>query len=165
MAPLLEISLPGELACGNRLIDDEHRALIESIDSLKRVCAHYRRAADCRACDGGRRRGCEQKLLRLLGEIVEFIIEHFEHEETLMRRTLLPIMNAAAYDDHVEAHADISAGVIGILSSLTPEITVGKIRDLEVSLHGWLVGHIHLHDLKLAEWLRRDDSMLQDHNI
>lgn len=154
--------LPPELACGNRLIDDEHRSLLESIGNLKQVCSDYRGSVDCQACSGDHRRDCERKLLCMLGDIIEFIIEHFQHEETLMRRTLLPIMNAAAYDEHVEAHANISSGVIGILSSLTPEITVEKIRDLELSLHGWLVGHIHQHDLPLAEWLQRDDSMLHE---
>lgn len=154
--------LPSELACGNRLIDDEHRSLLASIDNLKQVCSDYRGLANCQACSGEHRRACEHKLLRMLGDIIEFIIEHFEHEEALMRRTLLPIMNAAAYDEHVEAHANISAGVIRILSSLTPEITVEKIRDLELSLHGWLIGHIYQHDLPLADWLKRDDSMLHE---
>lgn len=154
--------LPPELACGNRLIDEEHRSLLESIDHLKRVCSDYRTVADCQSCSDEHRLVCERKLLRMLGDIIEFIIEHFEHEETMMRRTLLPIMNESAYKEHVEAHANISAGVIGILSSLTPEITVGKIRDLELSLHGWLIGHIYQHDLPLADWLKRDDSMLQE---
>lgn len=154
--------LPSELACGNRLIDEEHRSLLESIDHLKRVCSDYRTVADCQSCSDERRRGCEHKLLRMLGDIIDFIIEHFEHEETLMRRTLLPIMNESAYKEHVEAHANISAGVIGILSSLRPDITVGKIRDLELSLRAWLIGHIHQHDLPLADWLKRDDTMLQE---
>lgn len=154
--------LPPELACGNRLIDEEHRSLLESIGHLKRVCSDYRNVADCQSCSDEHRRGCEHKLLRMLGDIIEFIIEHFEHEETLMRRTLLPIMNEPAYKEHVEAHANISAGVIGILSSLTPDITVEKIRDLELSLHGWLIGHIYQHDLPLADWLKRDDSMLHE---
>lgn len=154
--------LPAELACGNSLIDSEHRALLASIDNLKQVCTDYRHTANCQACDGGRRQGCEHKLLQMLGDVIEYIIEHFEHEESLMRRTLLPVMNTGAYNEHVEAHANISAGVIGILSSLTPEITVEKIRDLELSLHGWLIGHIYQHDLPLADWLKRDDSMLYE---
>lgn len=161
-APAGAEELPPELACGNRLIDEEHRSLLESIDHLKRVCSDYRTVVDCQSCSDEHRRGCEHKLLRMLGDIIEFIIEHFEHEETLMRRTLLPIMNEPAYKEHVEAHANISAGVIGILSSLTPDITVEKIRDLELSLHGWLIGHIYQHDLPLADWLKRDDSMLHE---
>lgn len=153
---------PGGLACGNRLIDSEHRALLERIDNLKRICSDYHPQACCQSCSAEHRRECESKLLGMLGEVIEFVIEHFEHEEALMRRTLLPIMNAAAYDEHVEAHADISAAVIGILSSLSPEITVEKIRDLEQSLYGWLVGHIYQHDLPLADWIKREDSMLNE---
>ena len=77
-----------------------------------------------------------------------------------MRDSLLMMVDRDVCEAHMEDHAAISAKVQEIVSALDIAQTPVLIGDLENLLESWVNNHIILHDLWLARWLQREDSML-----
>lgn len=153
--------LPPELLTGHKLIDFEHRFLIAAIANLRKICIDHVALASCSGCDRGRQNDCEGQLVRMLGDVFAFILDHFKTEETIMRDSLLLMVDRDVCQAHMEDHADIAAKVQEIVSALDTHQTVARIRELDALLARWLTNHILLHDLMLSRWVARDDSLLK----
>jgi hemerythrin len=85
----------------------------------------------------------------------------FISEEKMMRDSLLVLVNRDLCDAHMEDHAVISGKVQQIVAALDPMQTPSLIRELDALLHRWLSNHISLHDMWLARWIEREDSILR----
>lgn len=155
-------SLPTDWRSGHPLIDDEHQALLKVLQRLPEICESFLSKTDCHGCLPAAREACEARLVGLLGEVIEFVIEHFSSEEAIMRRSLLPALEPMRCEAHFEDHAEIMGRLTEILGALSPETTAGRIRDLNASLQHWLHDHILHHDQPLAEWLKRDEMLLSE---
>lgn len=158
-APLAD--LPPELVTGHPTLDAEHRLLIASIASLRRVCVDHLNARHCGDCAAARRQDCESHLVAMLGDLLAFVLEHFRHEEEIMRNSLLLMVDRDVCEAHMEDHAAISGKVQEIVTALDPMTTVTLIRDLDTLLTRWVSNHITLHDMLLVRWLQREDSVLR----
>ena len=94
---------------------------------------------------------------RLLCSIAMFrhAREHFEFEESLMRRVKYP-----AIADHFEEHTDL----ISILTAFSDRVASDTLQsmELEAFLREWLVNHMVTADVKLALYLgslvKREDA-------
>ena len=155
-------SLPTDWRSGHPLIDDEHQALLAVVQRLPEICESFLSKTDCSGCAPAARQACEARLVGLLGEVIEFVIEHFSSEEAIMRRSLLPAIEPARCEAHFEDHAEIMGRLTDILGALTPETTSGRMRELNASLLSWLNEHIRHHDQPLADWLKRDEMLLHE---
>jgi hemerythrin-like metal-binding protein len=153
--------LPPELTTGHKLIDFEHRFLISSIANLRRVCVDFQGFSDCHSCTNGQRGACESEVISMLGDVFAFILEHFKTEETIMRDSLLLMVDRDVCQAHMEDHAAIAAKVQQIVSTLDRYHTVSRIRELDTLLARWMTNHIALHDLLLSRWISREDSLLK----
>ena len=154
--------LPAELITGHKLIDSEHYFLIASIANLRRVCIDHLNLKGCNACSHDRQQSCEADLVAMLGDVFAFILDHFKTEETVMRDSLLVMVDRDVCEAHMEDHAAISLTVQKIVSSLDPLHVVSRIRELDALLARWVTNHIALHDLMLSRWISRDDSLLHN---
>lgn len=152
-------NLPPALITGHKLIDTEHRFLIESIANLRRICIDSTTMSNCCACAEQRQNHCESALISMLGDVFAFMLEHFKTEESIMRDSLLLMVDRDVCLAHMEDHAEISAKVQEVVSALDRDFIVARIRDLDTLLTRWVIHHIALHDLLLARWIARDDSM------
>lgn len=153
--------LPPELVTGHKLIDFEHRFLIGAIANLRKVCIDHHGMHDCRSCGELVQKRCEAELVGLLGDVFAFILDHFKTEETVMRDSLLIMVDRDVCEAHMEDHAAISLAVQEIVSSLDPHHVVSRIRELDRLLTRWVTNHIALHDLLLSRWISREDSLLK----
>lgn len=153
-------SLPPELITGHRLIDMEHRFLIDAIANLQRVCKSTPEFKDCISCGGMQQSCCEHNLVALLGDVFAFILDHFRNEEEIMRNSMLPVIDRAVCEAHIEDHAEISAKVQQIVSALDSSHVVSRIRELETLLARWVTNHIGLHDMLLSHWIARYEPKL-----
>lgn len=153
--------LPPELITGHKLIDFEHRFLVAAIANLRQVCIDLRGLPDCGTCDRQQRTGCESQLVQLLGDLFAFILDHFKTEETIMRDSLLLMVDRDVCQAHMEDHADIAAKVQEIVTSLDSQHIVSRLRELDALLTRWVTNHIQLHDMLLSRWIARDDSLLK----
>ncbi len=147
---------------GHPLIDAEHQALLGVLRRLPDICQSFLSRMDCSQCSTEARRDCESRLVDLLSEVIEFVIDHFSSEEAIMRRSLLPAIEPARCEAHFEDHAEIMGRLTDILGALTPETTSGRMRELNALLLSWLNEHIRHHDQPLADWLKRDEMLLHE---
>lgn len=152
--------LPPSLSTGHKYIDFEHRQLLASMTATRQVCLDFLNFSDCANCGPGRRALCESELIRLLGDLLSFILDHFKTEEEIMRDSLLVMVDRDLCEAHKEDHAAISATIQEIVSALDSRHTVSLLRELDALLGVWIAHHIAMHDMILARWLARDDSAL-----
>lgn len=161
---LSDIELPPELVTGHQVIDAEHRVLLSSISGLRRICADQANHPHCGNCGHATRHHCENQLVAMLGDVLSFILDHFKTEETIMRDSLMRMVDRELCEAHVEDHAAISSKVQEIIAQLDPMNSVALIRELDVLLSRWIVNHIALHDVLLVRWVQREDSVLRHFN-
>lgn len=153
--------LPPALVTGHQLIDFEHRHLLGCITSLRRVCDDQLGRHQCGDCGEAKRNRCEGNLVGMLGDLLAFILDHFKTEEGIMRDSLLLMVDRDLCEAHMEDHAAISGKVQEIVAALDPMKTVSLIRDLDGLLLRWITHHIALHDMLLARWVDREESILR----
>jgi hemerythrin-like metal-binding protein len=153
--------LPAQLVTGHPLIDTEHRFLISAIANLRRICLDQVALKSCIACGKPMQERCEGNLIGLLGDIFSFILDHFKNEESIMRDSMLVIVDREVCQAHMEDHAEIAAKVQEIVSALDSQHVVSRIRELDALLSRWVTNHVVMHDLLLSRWVSRDDSLLR----
>jgi hemerythrin-like metal-binding protein len=152
--------LPSALETGHQAIDFEHRQLLACMMAARSVCTDFTGFKDCSGCIAARRTLCENELVRLLGDLLSFILDHFKTEEEIMRDSLLIMVDRDLCEAHMEDHAAISLKIQQIVSALDSRHTVNLLRDLDNLLGQWITNHIAMHDMLLVRWVEREDSAL-----
>lgn len=153
--------LPAALETGHKSIDFEHRQLLACMIAARSVCDDFRGFKSCTGCIDARRTLCENELVRLLGDLLSFILDHFKTEEEIMRDSLLIMVDRDLCEAHMEDHAAISLKIQQIVASLDAFNTVNLLRELDSLLGQWITNHIAMHDMILVRWVERDDSALK----
>ncbi len=151
--------LPAALETGFPTVDAEHQQLLACMRTLRGLCDGLNSRSDCSACSPLQRRSCDGNLVGMLGDLLSFVLEHFQTEEAAIRDSLLQIVDSDLCEAHAEDHAEISTKVQEIVCALDPMRTVVLLRELDQLLHRWLENHIQMHDLVVARWMRREALM------
>lgn len=157
--------LPSEFKSGHPAIDAGHTHLLASISGLRRICIDHVALPDCTGCSLSTRKQCEEQLIAMLGDLLAFVLDHFRIEAEIMRDSLLLLVDRDVCEAHMEDHAVISGKVQEVVAALDPLNTVGLIRDLDALLAQWMQNHIALHDVMLARWVEREDSILRQRKV
>jgi len=161
-APAAPDGLMGvEYRTGNQAIDTDHQQLFELLKAARSVCVDLAGRRNCAACDSSCRHHCENELLAILGDLLSFIVDHFKTEESMMRESLLVMVDRLHCDLHMEDHAAISSRIERIIASLDSVPTVDLLRELDTVLGAWVMKHIATHDMSLVHWIEREDSALR----
>ena len=77
---LIGRNLPAALDTGIAEVDFGHAQLLTCIASLRKLCV-YPANTTCNTCNGVQRGCCESTLIGLLGDLLVFILDHFQAEE------------------------------------------------------------------------------------
>jgi hemerythrin-like metal-binding protein len=149
-------NLPAGLDTGNPELDFGHAQLLACIASLRKLCA-YPTNSTCNTCSGTQRGRCESSLIGLLGDLLIFILDHFQAEEKAMRDSLLYMVDRHVCEAHMEDHAQISHKIQEIVSAIDPSKTVVLVRELDQLLERWVTHHTVLHDQALERWMMRQE--------
>lgn len=150
-----------EFLTGNQTIDTDHQQLYAILKAARSVCIDMATRRDCASCDPARRGHCENLLLKLLGDLLSFILDHFKTEESMMRESLLVMVDRLQCESHMEDHAAISSKIERIIAALDSMHTVELLRELDTVLGAWIMKHIATHDMALVHWIEREDSALR----
>jgi hemerythrin-like metal-binding protein len=150
-----------ELLSGNKTIDSEHKQLFAILAAARSVCRDLATYPTCVTCSESRRAVCESELVKLLGRLLSVTLAHFRTEESIMRESLLIMVDRHACEAHMEDHAAISSRIERIIATLDSQKTVGLLRELDKLLGVWVLGHIATHDMALVDWIEREDSALR----
>jgi hemerythrin-like metal-binding protein len=132
---------------GIDIIDHEHSCLMELEARLSCFCA----AADpvCHACEEEKRNDCDSTLSQHFGELLEYMIEHFRHEEQLMG-----CLTTEAARAHKREHATISELFVKLAKSKMGAEMLATPHELREIVRIWLLDHCANWDMPLAAQLR-----------
>lgn len=126
----------GDLATGVPVIDEEHARLIDLEGRL---------AVALRGKD-------DAEVFRVFNELIEYMAEHFAHEESLMG--CLPLESSRR---HKEEHANISSRLVQFIgrpdSGARLAVNAQKLAEVVVA---WLENHIRYWDMPLARIMQRE---------
>ena len=150
-----------ELLTGNPTVDSDHQQLYALLRVARSVCLDMVAYRSCASCPQDRREHCESHLLKLLGDLLSFLLDHFQTEESMMRDSLLIMVDHLQCEVHMEDHAGISSKIERIIGSLDSIHTVDLLRELDSVLGVWVTKHIATHDIVLVNWIEREDSALR----
>lgn len=137
--------LPAIPATGNDLIDRDHTLLQNILRQARSLCREG--TPDCRQCSPKRQQECITGAIDIVTDALKTMIEHFRHEESLMRHYTSP----AATEEHIQAHADISHRMSQLIADFADNNTAMFLHRLSETLHAWLRHHVVEHDLPLIK--------------
>ena len=130
-----------DLETGVVAIDNQHKELFARVNRL------------LEACIGGK--GIKE-VRETLDFLANYVIEHFEAEERVMRRSNYP-----GYHMHKQLHNEFRAEVERLMKEIEEEgvgsFTVVKVNQIVV---GWLNNHIRRVDRVMAQALRKEFTEL-----
>lgn len=132
-----------ELRTGIDLIDREHEHLLALEARLKPFCAHTSEA--CQECASHIRDACDRALSQHFSELLDYMVEHFRHEECLM--DCLPPDQARA---HKYEHAEMSHHFVKLIQFKKSSEMLVSPSELRKIVHDWLATHIVEWDYPLA---------------
>lgn len=121
------------LETGNGLIDEQHKSLFALADALQEAVA-------CR-CDDA------EAVANAVYGLTDYVVEHFDDEEELMRRHGYPQLSV-----HHQLHQQLTAETMRLATryfngeDLVPD-------SIAPFLAGWLADHIRKEDMRFAEYV------------
>lgn len=147
----------GVAATGHSEIDRQHEKLARLCSGLGSICLQREvEGAACVRCPVAQQRDCTDRLVRLLSDLMAFMVEHFAYESTLMR--LLPHTDECRR--HIEGHQLAHAEVSERLSRLTERLDREDPKQLSLRLlkiiNAWIGHHRDDFDVVLAGALAND---------
>jgi hemerythrin-like metal-binding protein len=141
--------IPQELETGVAIVDEEHRRLREFIGRLRSICADFACKQDCTGCSAERIGACDAAFLDCMTELLGFMLDHFRHEEQLMKDLGISARQHERYQLHAEDHANIAGRLAGLTRPQPRAATVREIADTASHITRWLDNHIADHDLPM----------------
>ena len=130
----MKYELTKDLETGNVTIDNEHRELLQAVNSLMD------------ACGNGQGRAAIAPTLKFLLEYVE---KHFSHEEQLQVKANYPGLTA-----HRAFHLNYKAQLKEIASQISDTPSIADMAKLNTHIAA-LVTHIRTEDKKLGVFLNK----------
>ena len=92
---------------------------------------------------------CFDRALQHVGELLAYIVNHFRHEEVVMRQFDLPVSNPAMFEEHTREHAELSEGFSRLASEIDDKNPLPQLKQLHALMDSWLHQHILVHDKQL----------------
>ena len=127
--------LTKDLETGNAIIDNEHRQLLQAVNSL------------LDACKNGQGRDAVMPTLKFL---LDYVDKHFAHEEQLQIKAGYPDFSA-----HKAFHQSYKAQLKEIASQITEDtLTITNMAKMNNHVAA-LVTHIRIDDKKLGAFLNK----------
>ena len=132
----MQIEWSSDLATGVDAIDEQHRELFRRLNELLGACM--------------RREGAE-RVVETLTFLTEYVVTHFQDEETLMRQVAY-----SGYAEHASAHREFRGRVERFASELALSgVTTTTVIQVNRMIVGWLNDHIRKMDRVMASAVRK----------
>ena len=133
---ILKFELLPELLTGSEVIDEHHKEFIMRINKF-----------------WGKDLSCQDDLEAYLAYLLIYAMEHFNFEEAIMVKTQFPGMA-----EHEKAHCQYFDKMDELRKSiLASGYTLENKEYLYNLLSDWLTSHIKIFDIRLAEYLRKNN--------
>lgn len=126
------VAWSADLNTGIRSIDLQHQELVALINALNRL---------------NQQQGDEAEVCALVGQLRQYVMFHFSHEEGLLRRSGLAVEQQ---DRHLQQHQLFSVEVDRAAGQLQSGHVFQGAAQLAKFLGDWLIQHIRGTDMELA---------------
>ena len=130
--PLEPIVWSADLNTGIRSVDLQHQELVALINELNRL---------------NQTQDDEVPVRALVGQLRQYVMFHFAHEEGLLRRSGLP---REQQDQHLQQHQLFARQVDRFVENLQSGQVMQGTSELARFLGEWLIQHIRGTDMELA---------------
>jgi hemerythrin len=141
MAPaFITGQLPALPLTGNTQIDEEHACLHDILHRTMSLC--HVSYPECTQCAPDTRRHCTDSAIDLITDALKFMVEHFRHEEMLLKQQ----PQVAGVQAHIDSHAELSRRMSQLIGDYEDNNTALCLFRLVETLHVWLHKHILEHD-------------------
>lgn len=135
-------------------IDREHEELAGRLTELDRLLACLRGDGGCYVCDAAAV-CCTNAIQEFCERLLEFMLEHFQREESAMQSIQAGNPRTKSYfDAHREHHADLSQSLADAIRG--GALPAAAYQDLRRIVCDWLETHLSQHDAVLAQALRAE---------
>ncbi len=125
-----------DLETGNKLIDSQHKELIDAVNNLIDACFKLN--------------GLNQ-LTKTADFLQNYVTMHFNEEEKLQFNTKYP-----QYQSHKQLHTNFKAVVKNLVNELRVNGPSPKLlNDITTLIGDWIIKHIKNEDTKVAEHIRK----------
>lgn len=92
-----------ELSASERqLIEAEHARLETFLRELRETCCAFDDTKECQQCDRERIACCQGRLVSFTYDFLDFVVEHFEHEEKILSKISSALDPASVFHHHLE---------------------------------------------------------------
>ena len=127
------------LMTGNRMIDEQHKEIIEKINQL------------VQSCEQGREKVKAIKMLHYLADYADY---HFAEEENLQERVHYP-----GLEEHKQKHEDFRKAVNELFEMLEEEEGPSDrfVEAVHKNVTEWLYGHIKGFDVSVATYMHMNN--------
>ncbi len=133
-------NLPALPLTGNAQIDEEHARLHDILNRTLSLC--HVSYPECTQCAPDTRHHCTESAIDLITDALKFMVEHFRHEETLLKRQ----PNVSGVQAHLDNHAELSRRLSQLIGDYEDNNTALCLFRLVETLHVWMHKHILEHD-------------------
>lgn len=135
-------------------IQHEHAMLSEKLSVLRGHCVALSSCrGDC-TCDEVAKLACADQIVTDIGDLLNYMVEHFRHEETLMKDFGLHRIAPKLFGEHVEAHATMSEALSELVGALEEHDPYPHLTGLINFVAGWLHDHVANQDEALLQALQ-----------
>jgi len=151
----------GELDVGNPEMDLEHHELTQLIEKVGSVCVCLRsqnQECICDECPEGRARTCFESLVEIGHAIMVKMLDHFHHEQDLMKSLPINQSTRGHCVAHRHEHVNFSTRYNQLVTSFKSDCPIEGIRALDTFTIDWVRHHVLEYDLKLAALLKAESS-------
>lgn len=130
------IEFDDNLITGNKMIDEQHKELIDRINKFVKACESEQ---DARV-----------KAIKMLDYLDEYTDFHFKEEEALQREVSYPGM-----EEHVKKHEEFKHSVKELYDFLDENEGPDEqfMELVKKNVVDWLFGHIKTYDRSVAEFI------------
>lgn len=143
------------IEAASKEVEAEHALLGKKLADVVHLCPERDIRKDCRDCPHAHPVECSLALQDMVGDLLAYMVTHFRHEESLMRRWGLIDACKDMCDRHMEDHGDISEAFGELAAALQGDNPLPRVQDIHSLLQGWLSHHIEEHDQPMLKNLVR----------
>lgn len=134
--------------------DDKHTINVFDMDeNQKRLFEYINRIIDVQS----KKKKDSNELIDVLVELMEFLKFHFKNEEAFLSKFKYPEI-----EEHVRDHRKFSKKIQTFRRWISDDPS-NFTEDMILYLKGWIINHIHEHDVKYGPYIRLN-NYLQNYN-
>lgn len=146
-------------AIERQLIEAEHARLGAFLRELRETCCIFDDTKECQQCDREKIASCQGRLISFTYDFLDFVVEHFEHEEKIMAEISSAQDSASSFHHHHQEHIKLIRTMEGLMHAYSDMSKQGHtavaIREFHAQASAMFEEHSRVFDAILLQPLEQ----------